>query len=121
MPSVVRLGDQCTGHHSFGPRPNDSASGDVFANGIGVHRVGDHWIVHCSGGCHDGIQATGAPTVYVNNKPLARVGDQISCGSFNAQGSPNVFAGDSSGVKPGFSGQSFSERFGDTSDLEPTY
>lgn len=47
MPATVRLGDQCTGHGCFPPRVNDSASSDVFVNGIGVHRVGDHWVEHC--------------------------------------------------------------------------
>lgn len=121
MPSVVRLGDQCTGHGPYSPRPNDSASENVFVNSIGAHRQGDHWVVHCSGECHDSIQATGDPTVFVNNKQLARVGDQIACGSFNAQGSPNVFAGGSSGNKSGFSGKGFSAGFGKTSDIEPVY
>lgn len=94
MPAVVRLGDQCTGHGPFAPRVNDSASGDVFINGIGVHRVGDHWVTHCVGpSCHDSTQAAGSSTVFVNGKPVARIGDSIGCGSANAQGSNNVFAG----------------------------
>jgi uncharacterized Zn-binding protein involved in type VI secretion len=94
MPAVVRLGDQCTGHGAFPPRVNDSASGDVFANGIGVHRVGDHWVTHCAGiPCHDSVQASGSSTVFANGKPVARIGDSIACGSANAAGSSTVFAG----------------------------
>ncbi len=121
MPAVVRIGDKCTGHGPYSPRVNDTGSGDVFVNNIGAHRLGDHWVVHCAPACHDSVQATGAPTVFVNNKPVARVGDQIACGSFNAQGSPNVFCGDQGNVKPGFSGQSFSQQFADVSDIEPIY
>lgn len=94
MPAVVRLGDQCTGHGCFPPRVNDSASGNVFINGIGAHRVGDHWVTHCCGiPCHDSAMASGSGTVFVNGKALARVGDSVACGSAAAQGSSNVFAG----------------------------
>ncbi len=92
MPAVVRYGDLCTGHGCWGSRPNDSASGDVFANDLGTHRVGDHWKTHCCDTCHDGSQSSGSPNVFVNGKPFARVGDSISCGSSNQTGSPNVFA-----------------------------
>lgn len=94
MPAVVRLGDMCTGHQGFPPRPSDSASPDVFINNIPAVRVGDHWVPHSAGrSTHDGVQSIGSATVFVNNMPLARVGDEISCGSYNAQGSPNVFSG----------------------------
>jgi uncharacterized Zn-binding protein involved in type VI secretion len=112
----------CTGHNGFNPRPNDSASDNVFINNLGAHRVGDHWVEHCdTWSCHDSVQAVGSPTVFVNNMPKARVGDQIACGSFNAQGSPNVFVGGGGSVKPGYSGHSYSEQFADTSDIEPKY
>ena len=94
MPGVTRLGDQCTGDGCFPPRVNDAGSGDVFVNGIGAHRVGDHWIPHVYGtSVHDGTCAAGSGTVFVNNKALARIGDSISCGAAIAQGSGNVFAG----------------------------
>lgn len=93
MPAVVRHKDTCTGHGCFPPRANVEASGDVFVNGRGAHRVGDAWETHCCGpSCHDSTQASGSPTVFVNGKPLARVGDSIACGSTNAVGSDNVFA-----------------------------
>ncbi|WP_313453326.1 PAAR domain-containing protein [Stutzerimonas nitrititolerans] len=94
MPAVVRLGDVCSGHGSFPSRPNISASPNVRINRKGAHRVGDAWAVHCDPtSCHGGVEATGSGTVRVNGKPLARVGDQVDCGSTCAQGSPNVFAG----------------------------
>jgi uncharacterized Zn-binding protein involved in type VI secretion len=92
MPAVVRLGDLCTGHGCYPARPNIEASDTVFVNGLGAHRVDDAWAIHCCGDCHDGLQETGSSTVYVNHKPVARIGDKITCGSYNATGSPNVFA-----------------------------
>ena len=94
MPAVTRLGDVCTGHGCYPPRVNDEASTNVFVNGIGVHREGDHWVTHtCGDNTHDGILETGSSTVFVNGIPAARIGDPISCGSLSAQGSPSVFFG----------------------------
>ena len=94
MSAVVRLGDICSGHGCYPPRPNDEASEDVFVNGDGVHRLGDHWIVHCcDGDCHDGEADEGSDTVFVNGLPVVRIGDAVSCGSIAAQGSFNTFFG----------------------------
>lgn len=93
MPPVARLGDICTGHGCFPPRPNISGSPNVFANMIPVHRQGDAWAVHCCPPpCHAGVLARGAPTVFANNRQVGRIGDPVSCGSLVATGSPNVFA-----------------------------
>ena len=93
MPAVVRLGDVSCGHSCYPPRPNDSASANVFVNGKGVHRVGDHWAVHCcpGGDCHDGVAVSGSPSVFVNGRAVCRVGDSISCGDRMCEGSSNVF------------------------------
>ena len=92
---VVRLRDLCTGHGCWPPRPNDEASPNVFINRRGAHRLRDHWEVHCcGGGCHDGRAASGSRTVYVNSRPLCRIGDKVDCCSNMMTGSPNVFAGD---------------------------
>lgn len=94
MPSITRIGDKCSGHGCFPPRSSTSGSGDVFVNGIGAHRVGDSWAVHCCGpSCHDSVMASGSSTVFVNGKAVARIGDNVACGSVSAQGSGNVFAG----------------------------
>jgi uncharacterized Zn-binding protein involved in type VI secretion len=94
MPAVVRKGDACTGHACFPPRANDGGSSDVFINGTGAHRQGDHWLTHkCGKNVHDGSMSGGSGTVFVNGRPLARVGDMVSCGSAAAVGSRNVFAG----------------------------
>lgn len=47
MPPVTRLADVCTGHGCFPSRANCQASGDVFVNGRGAHRVGDAYPSHC--------------------------------------------------------------------------
>lgn len=94
MPAVTRLGDICTGHGCFPPRVNDEASDNVFINGIGAHRLGDHWVTHCCTIiCHDAVAAEGSSTVFINGKAAVRIGDMISCGSASAQGSPSVFFG----------------------------
>lgn len=90
--AVVRFADLSAGH-CYPPRPNNEASGNVFINSRGAHRVGDYWPVHaCGDDTHDGVQASGSPNIFVNNRALARVGDSISCGDTNGQGSPNVYA-----------------------------
>lgn len=93
MPAVSRLGDKCSGHGPYPPRPSTSASGNVFINGIAAHRLGDSWDTHCAVSCHDSVLAAGSATVFVNGKPLARIGDSVACGSTVSEGSPNVFAG----------------------------
>jgi uncharacterized Zn-binding protein involved in type VI secretion len=92
MPGSVRLGDVCTGHGCYGGRTNISASGNVLINSRGAHRVGDGWSGHGCGVCpsHGGSQSAGSPSVFVNSKPLARIGDSIDCGSQNSTGSGNV-------------------------------
>ena len=97
MPAVVRLGDLSAGHpHCYPTRPNTEASPNVFVNNKGAHRLGDAWAVH--GACpdhtpHGGAASSGSGSVYVNGKPVCRIGDAISCGDTMAQGSGDVFAG----------------------------
>lgn len=97
MPKVARLGDTCTGHGCWPSRPNVQGSPDVFANGIPVHRQDDAWAPHTCPPIpetHASRLAMGSFTVFVNGKPLGRVGDPVACGGVVAAGSPNVFAGD---------------------------
>ena len=95
MPGVTRLGDVCSGHGSFPPRPSTGASPDVYVNGIAVHRQGDGWAVHCNSVpvCHGSALATGSSTVFANGLQLGRIGDPVACGSSVAAGSANAFAG----------------------------
>ena len=95
MPKVTRLGDLGSGHDFCGTRSLASASPNVFANGIGVGRVGDSYEGH---GCefhpvHTGVIAAGSKSVFVNGRRVGRIGDGISCGGSVIEGSPNVFCG----------------------------
>ena len=38
MPAVTRIGDNCTGHGCFPPRPSIAGSGNVFVKSKAVHR-----------------------------------------------------------------------------------
>jgi uncharacterized Zn-binding protein involved in type VI secretion len=92
--AVQRLGDMCSGHDCWPPRSNIEASGNVFCNGIAVHRQGDAWEPHtCGSNTHDGALESGSGSVFVNGRQIGRAGDPISCGSVAVPGSPNVFAG----------------------------
>ncbi|MVO16213.1 PAAR domain-containing protein [Parasedimentitalea huanghaiensis] len=95
MTAVTRKGDSCTGHGPYPPRVSTGGSGNVFANGIPVHRQGDSWAVHCDPEpiCHGGSLASGSGTVDANGQELGRVGDPVDCGSSVAGGSGDVFAG----------------------------
>ncbi len=95
MPPVTRLGDICTGHGCFPPRPSISSSPNVYANGIPVIRLGDAYMPHGCSHCspHPGNLASGSSTVFVNGLPVGRIGDIINCGSSVAVGSPDVLIG----------------------------
>lgn len=91
---AARLGDSCTGHGCFDPRPNIAASNNVFVNDRGSHRQGDAYKVHkCFLRKHGGSLAQGSPTVFVNDKQMGRIGDSVSCGSRVMTGSGDVFVG----------------------------
>jgi len=92
---VVRLGDFCSGHGCYPPRPNIQASTDVFVNGLGWHRLSDGWAGHGCSICaaHGGSAATGSTTVFVNGRPACRIGDAVSCGSRMINGSDDVVCG----------------------------
>ncbi len=94
MPAVTRLGDLCTGHDGYPPRPSITASSKVFASGKGVVCVSDAYAVHCRGSsCHPGTAQQGSLKVFASGKQKMRVGDPINCGSFVAQGTPKVLIG----------------------------
>ena len=82
-PNVHRLGDVCTGHGCWPPRPSTEGSLDVNVNGIPVHRMGDAWNSHCcpGSGCHSSVLAAGSSTVNVNGLQMARISDPVACGS----------------------------------------
>ncbi|QJT71161.1 baseplate puncturing device [Vibrio phage vB_VcorM_GR11A] len=96
MPPATRVGDNCTGHGSFGPRPYSAGSPNVFTNGRAAIRMGDPLVPHGSPSPsppHGGSAAAGSSTVFINSQPAIRIGDPITCGSGTAQGSPTVNMG----------------------------
>ena len=98
MPQVARQNDRfSTGHKCTTTSTVTGPSTNVFANGRGVERKGDPSVVHtikigkkCKP--HSVKIASGSSTVFVNGKPIARVGDSIDSGAITS-GSNNVFAG----------------------------
>lgn len=93
MPANHRHHDLCTGHGCWPPRPNATASPDVFVNARAQHRLGDQWQSHCCVGCHGGYLVSGSKTVFANGLEKARIGDPVSCGSRCRDGSPDTYTG----------------------------
>lgn len=95
MAAVTLVGDYCTGHGCFAPRPSISGSSTVTINGKAVVRIGDDYATHCCGrSCHGGKLSSASGSVFIEGKAVGRVGDEISCGSTVRDGSGDVFAGD---------------------------
>ena len=94
MPKVARVGDNCTGHGCWVPRPIPSGASRTFVNNKPVVRTGDDHAPHT---CpiipetHSGVCGEGSPNVIIENAKAYRVGDPVSCGGVQAEGSPNVF------------------------------
>lgn len=93
---IATITSVSTGHADWPPRMTPDGSSDVFAEGLGVHRQGDSWEIHCNtqNQCHKGVTARGSATVYCNGRQVARIGDPISCGDAIATGRETVFVGD---------------------------
>jgi uncharacterized Zn-binding protein involved in type VI secretion len=114
--AVTRVGDKTVGHGSYKPRATKGAgvggSDNVFANNLGVNRVGDLWEPHGTPPTPPGFEGRHATdtdgtqdvtndipnaAVFANNKGVARVGDTVDeLNDTIAGGSPNVFIGDNS-------------------------
>ena len=95
MPAATRKGDQCTGHDACPPVQLVEFSQNVNINKLGAGRMGDHYSAH---GCvshpgHQDVIAAGSPTVSINGRPAARIGDAVSIGGTVRDGSPNVRIG----------------------------
>jgi uncharacterized Zn-binding protein involved in type VI secretion len=100
MPAVSRNRvDLAATGHACTRRIGVSASQfSVFANGISILRPGDRLLPHtilvcCPLRCesHSAKVNRGSPTVFIQNKPVARKRDSADRGRM-LQGSPNVFA-----------------------------
>jgi len=90
--AAARLGDTCSGHGCFPPRPSTSGSSLLFINGKPALRAGDSFAVHtCGDDAHAGTVVYGSSILFVEGAPLALIGSPVSCGSVVAEGSPNFF------------------------------
>lgn len=105
MPAVTRQGDSTVGTCNIGAPccphgrsgTNSEVSANVYANGLGVHRLGDAGPTNCP---HGGTfqTTTGSASVFVNGRAIIRTGDSTVCQSCgmsgsHSSGSSNVFAG----------------------------
>ena len=105
MPAATRLGDSTTGTCNMGfdccphgrSGTNGQVSGNVFINGMGVHRLGDTGPTNCPhGGTFSSTAASG--TVFANGMGITRIGDATNCMSCgqagtHTAGSHNVIVG----------------------------
>lgn len=91
MKGIVRLGDLSNGHGTFPPRSNIQSSSKCFCDGIGIHRLGDTWAVHCSGTCHSGVASSSSQKSFADSIGIGRTGDTISCGDIMLQCSAKCF------------------------------
>ena len=106
MPEVARkdgTDSVNTVHNSIGKKcavapkviATDAGSGDVFAEGVGVVRVGDIVEKHDIPNCipHAPPLAVGSSTVFANGKPIGRKGDTYGGGEKILTGAGTVIAG----------------------------
>ncbi len=98
---VTRIGDYSIGEAPcFTPTPLiEDCSPNVLVNGRAVGRLGSGFEPHTSTCLRPQIThkirvvSSASNTVLVNNRFIARQGDDISCGDVIAEGSSNVLAG----------------------------
>lgn len=87
IPALYDPSDMTTGHGPWPPvgyqAPPTGASEDVYINKKLVHRVGDTTLPHFSSlpvppDLHSDTISTGSPTVFVNKKPMAVLGSELT-------------------------------------------
>lgn len=90
MPAIVRLGDMSTGDPCGAPaRPNNQGCVKTFSDGLPIHCGTMSWVPHaCPKSPPHGAVTNSSSICTAEGKPIAKVGDPISCGSSCAQGSP---------------------------------
>ena len=102
--SVAVTGAACTtGHGCDAVTTVLGGSPNVKIGNVGVLTKGDPLAVHTINNAPPGIPPcinhpgqvvnTGSATVFVNGKPIARVGDSVDIGGSITAGIPNVVAG----------------------------
>lgn len=94
MPNVALIGSMTSGSCSAPPTAINQGSSNVFVEGAACAFVGCGIVPHPrpKQSPHGGAVSSGSPSVFVNGKPIARIGDSISCGDKIASGSGTVIA-----------------------------
>lgn len=105
MPGVTRVGDKCTGHDGYEPKPLIEGSKTFKVDGRFVGLVGCHYEEHSkpNADTHQDYIAEGAPSVFIEGKPVARIGDKVSNGGTVAEGSTTFIIGNKGGQDYGIS------------------
>ncbi len=82
MGNAVKLGDKGSEHDGFMATPVIAASSSVYADGIGLARVGDDLMPHDKpkNPVHPRKISSGSSTVFIDGKPAVRTGDAVDCG-----------------------------------------
>lgn len=96
MPPITRIGDLSSGDPCGAPsHPPIVGSPNVFVEKIPAVRVGDQYADHAcpASSSHSSSASSGSSTVFVNGKPVHRIGDSVSCGSTSSKGAGTVSAG----------------------------
>lgn len=96
MALAARRGDLCTGHDDCKARPILRGSPDVFVDDRAAARQDDPLASHSCAEhkSHKGKVRGGSSTVTLNDRPAARVGDEVDCGGALDVGSEHVQIGD---------------------------
>lgn len=95
MPLIIRSGDVSQGHCWPPTTPVPNATTNVFLNNRFPVLVGDLYLIH-PGGCgnsppHVPTVTLGSPNVFINNIPVLRDGDLLSCGDIARSQNGNIF------------------------------
>lgn len=96
---AARTTDPITPHAPCAPGKCGMGSENVIIENKLAYRVGDRTFPHGKpagfAGCvpHTSVLTNGSSKVYVNNKPLGRVGDAHSCGVTIVSGASKVIVG----------------------------
>lgn len=95
MPLASRLGDVCTGHSCYPPRPSCSGSPNFYTNNLPQMRLSDCYVAHgcCCCPPHGSSLACGSSTDFINNLPAGRTGDCVACGGAASAHSPDYDIG----------------------------
>lgn len=92
---IVKVTDITQGHSAPPTAIQSYSILNVFVDGVNPVVVGDSYIPHSNPGSdvHPVYAIVGSPTVFINNIPVVREGDQLSCGDTAAVQVGTVFCG----------------------------